>query len=58
MKNILPTEVNTAISKLEKAGHKAYVVGGAVRDFFPEDFGKTVFLSRKEAEASMKGGAR
>lgn len=42
MKNILPTEVNTAISKLEKAGHKAYVVGGAVRDFLlgkqPHDF--------------------
>lgn len=32
--------------------------GGAVREFFPEDFGKTVFLSREEAEAAMKGGGK
>lgn len=24
--------------------------------FWPEDFGKTVFLTRKEAEAALKGG--
>lgn len=32
--------------------------GGGVRDFFPEDFGKTVFLTREEAEATLKGGVK
>ena len=32
--------------------------GGAVREFFPEDFGKTVFLAREEAEAALKGGVK
>lgn len=31
--------------------------GGAVREFYPEDFGKTVFLTLKEAEQALKGGA-
>lgn len=31
--------------------------GGAVREFYPEDFGKTVFLTREEAEQALKGGA-
>lgn len=29
--------------------------GKAVREFLPEDFGKTVFLTREEAEAELKG---
>ena len=28
--------------------------GGAVREFYPEDFGKTVFLTREEAEKALK----
>lgn len=28
--------------------------GGAVREFYPEDFGKTVFLTREEAERKLK----
>lgn len=28
--------------------------GGAVREYFPEDFGKKVFLTRNEAEAAQK----
>lgn len=28
--------------------------GGAVREFYPEDFGKTVFLTREEAEQALK----
>jgi len=27
--------------------------GGAFREFYPEDFGKTVFLTREEAEAAL-----
>lgn len=27
--------------------------GGAVREFFPEDFGKTVFLTREKAESAL-----
>ncbi len=27
--------------------------GGAFREFYPEDFGKTVFLTREEAEAEL-----
>lgn len=30
--------------------------GKAVREFWPEDFGKTVFMTREEAEAALKGG--
>jgi hypothetical protein len=30
--------------------------GKAVREFYPEDFGKTVFLTREEAEKALKGG--
>ena len=28
--------------------------GGTVREFYPEDFGKTVFLTREEAEKALK----
>ena len=28
--------------------------GGAVREFYPEDFGKTVFLTREEAERALE----
>lgn len=30
--------------------------GKAVREFWPEDFGKAVFMTREEAEAALKGG--
>lgn len=30
--------------------------GGAVREFYPEDFGKTVFLTQEEAEQALKEG--
>lgn len=32
--------------------------GGAVREFYPEDFGKTVFMTIEEAEKALKGGEK
>ena len=32
MNIFIPSEVNTILDRLERAGHQAYIVGGCVRD--------------------------
>lgn len=52
--SLIPMPVLTAIRLLEDAGHEAYIVGGAVRDFLigniPDDFDVTTSAKVEETE--------
>ncbi len=55
----LPPQVNTALALLEKAGHEAYVVGGAVRDLLRgapvQDWDLTTSALPEQTKAVFEG---
>ncbi len=70
MKFILPTNVEYIISEMERAGYRAHIVGGSVRDFLlgktPDDYDittdatpdetKAVFSNHRTVDTGIKHG--